>query len=181
MRKLLRVLILGLGLVAAAGPAAAAAAQPYPIVSPNLTATPTTVTVGGSVTVTGTGYEPNETVNLTVEYRTTAMGQLGRAVPARFARVVAPVSVTADATGSFTLSGLELTQVGTAIITGTGASSGASASATVTVLPAGSVLPITGQNSTWLTILLVGSAMAAVGVIFVVLARSRRRPTGVSE
>jgi LPXTG-motif cell wall-anchored protein len=133
------------------------------------------VTVGGSVTVTGTGFEPNESVNITVTYRAAALGHIGRAAHASLPMARAAV-ITADATGSFTTD-VTLTQVGTAVITATGLTSGASASATVTVLPAGAALPITGDNGRTLLILLIGSAVLASGLVLVVLTRSRRRPT----
>jgi LPXTG-motif cell wall-anchored protein len=176
MRKFLRILVLGLGIAVSAIPAAtAAAAQPYPIVAPNLTVSPTTVTVGGTVTVSGTGFEPNESVDVTVTYRAAALGHIGRAAHAGLPMARAVV-VTADASGNFTTD-VTLTQVGTAVITATGLTSGASASATVTVLAGGEALPITGDNGTTLLILLIGSAVLASGLVLVVLTRSRRKPS----
>jgi hypothetical protein len=38
-------------------------------------------------------------------------------------------------------------------------------------------LPVTGNGGSYLGILLVGSAVAAAGIVIVVLARTRRRPS----
>jgi LPXTG-motif cell wall-anchored protein len=155
---------------------ATASAQPYPAGTPNLTASPGTVTVGGTVTVTGSGFAPGDTVTLTVTYTPTALGPRGAGamvpvayeIPLRLAQQV----VTPDANGDFTTTET-LTQVGTATITATSVS-GLTASTSVLVL-AGAALPTTGASTNYLLVALVGSAVIAAGVLFLVLARSRRR------
>jgi LPXTG-motif cell wall-anchored protein len=148
--------------------------------SPSLTVSPSTVTVGGSVTLDGSGWTPNDTIDITITYRTTALGA---------ARVFAPVAysvpllrqptVVADATGSFTAVET-LTQVGTAVITATDPLTGQTATVTVTVLASGA-LPTTGGNTDYLTLGLIGSAIAAVGAVLFVVVRSRRRKQVTAE
>ncbi|WDZ83076.1 hypothetical protein [Micromonospora cathayae] len=47
---------------------------PYPPTGPNLTVTPSTVVVGETVTVTGTGFAPNELVEITITTNPQAAG-----------------------------------------------------------------------------------------------------------
>ena len=161
---------------------APAKAVPYPAGTPNLTASPGTVTVGGTVTVTGSGFAPGDTVTISVTYTPTALGPRGAGamvpvayeIPLRLAQQV----VTPDANGDFTATET-LTQVGTATITATSAS-GLTASTSVLVL-AGATLPTTGSGTNYLLVALVGSAVVAAGVLFLVLARSRRRTPAESS
>jgi hypothetical protein len=158
-------------------PAAAAAAEPYPVISPNLTASATTVTVGDTVTVFGTGFSPNETVDHDLSVTATAAGaNRGAMVPVAFAVPgLAPAqSVASDENGNYSTR-FTLNHVGIAVITGTGRDSGASDSVSIVVLPEGGALPVTGNDGTYLGAAMIGSAVAAAGVILVVLARSRRR------
>jgi LPXTG-motif cell wall-anchored protein len=69
---------------------------------------------------------------------------------------------------------VQLNRVGRYVITATGLTTGRTGSVTVRVLP-NNVLPVTGNDSSNLGILLVGSAVAAAGIVVLVLARSRRR------
>ena len=71
-----------------------------------------------------------------------------------------------------------LDEVGLAVITATGLTSGVTNSITVRILPAGARLPVTGQSGTALRVALIGSAIAAAGVVLLVLVRSRRRRVG---
>jgi len=160
---------------------APAHAVPYPAGTPNLTASPGTVTVGGTVTVTGSGFAPGDPVTISVTYTPTALGPRGAGamvpvayeIPLQLAQVV----VTPDANGDFTATET-LTQVGTATITATSAS-GLTASTSVLVLAA--ALPTTGSSTNYLLVALVGSAVVAAGVLFLVLARSRRRTPAESS
>jgi LPXTG-motif cell wall-anchored protein len=153
-------------------PSGVAAAEPYPIVPPQLSVSAATVVVGSTVTVTGVGYQPNETVSIDSTVQATAIGRLGRVaaapvdLPTRRA-----TTVVADDDGAFTVP-LTVDRVGIWTITGTGLSSGLSASANVTVVA--HALPVTGDDGTNLWLLLIGSAVAALGVVLVVLVRSRR-------
>lgn len=169
------VLSVGGGLLV---PAAAASADPYPIISPLLSVSAGTVVVGSDVTVTGTGYGPDENVNVTTVVQTTAIGRLGEAAGVHQAAARRATAVT-DGAGSFSIT-LRLDEVGLVIITGTGLTSGASASATVRVVPEGGVLPVTGDDGRNLWLFLIGAAVVASGVVLVVLTRSRRpsRPRG---
>jgi LPXTG-motif cell wall-anchored protein len=156
-------------------PATAASADEYPPPPPTLTATPGTVIVGSTVTVTGTNYGPNDLVTLFVSTDANAAPAPADAeyVPVAYS-AAARVQVQADANGSFTTF-LTLHQVGLATITGVGSPSGRSASTTVRVLPLAKGLPVTGPSTNYAGLALAGSAVAAVGVLLLVLARSRRQ------
>ena len=64
---------------------------------------------------------------------------------------------------------------GLATITAVGDPSGRTASTTVRVLPVGKGLPVTGTSTNYAGLALAGSAVAAIGVLLMVLARSRRQ------
>jgi hypothetical protein len=156
----------------------AATAEPYPIGTPLLTVDRPTIIVGETVTVFGSGYGANDTVTVTT-VTNTALRPAGSAmVPVAYeaAQRRAAVVVIADANGDFSVQ-LTLDQIGNVVITASGLPSGSVASVTVRVLPRG--LPVTGQNGGPLRIALIGSAVAAVGVVLVVLVRSRRRRAGI--
>lgn len=155
-------------------------AATYPVGSPQLTVEFSTVNVGDSDRVFGSGFAPDEPVVIDVVYAAAIRPAGGTLVPVAYRvpdRAAAPVAnVVADGTGAFTVS-LVLDQVGLATITATGPTSG-SATATVRILAAGASLPVTGQSGSALRIGLIGSAVAAFGVVLLVLVRSRRRRVG---
>ena len=84
------IMALTVGLAVLAVPTAAGAAQPqppattstpqpppdYPPATPSLTANPTTITIGETVVLTGTGFGPNEIVDIDV-----TVAPLAAAVP----------------------------------------------------------------------------------------------------
>jgi hypothetical protein len=176
-RSVLRLFVLSmLATAGVAGPAAAFAAEPYPVVAPTLTVSAGTTAVGDSITLNGTGFGPTETVDIGVTTQPTAIGQLGRSARGAYSRVAQ--TATTNSEGAFSTT-ITFTQAGTAIITATGLTSGLSASTSVLVLPAGSALPVTGSDGSYLWLLLIGSGLAAAGVVVTVLARSRRRPVKI--
>lgn len=154
-------------------PSGVAAAEPYPIVPPQLSVTAATVVVGSTVDVTGVGFQSDETVSIDTTVQATAIGRIGRAAgaPVDLPARRATTTVVADGDGSFTIK-LTLDQIGVWTITGTGLRSGLSASVNVTVVP--HALPVTGDDGGNMWLLLIGSAVAAIGVVLVVLVRSRR-------
>jgi LPXTG-motif cell wall-anchored protein len=171
VRTLVPLILAALAVGLPAAPAAAA--EEYPPPPPALTANPGTIFVGNTTTVTGVNYGPNDLVTLTITYQTNAAPAPAGAeyVPVSY---VARQQVQADANGSFTTI-VRLTTPGLAIITGTGSPSGRTASTSVRVLPLGSSLPVTGSSTNYAGIALAGSAVAAAGVLLMVLARSRRQ------
>lgn len=174
VRRLLTLAVAASGLLVS-GASLAAAAEPYPVPPPAVAVNTPTIVVGDSVIVTGSNFGPGETVDVVPSFQGAALGQFGRS--AHGGLVAAAMATTvADGAGNFSIT-LQLDQVGRYIITATGLTTGRVGSVTVRVLPLGSALPVTGNDGSYLGILLAGSAVAAAGVVIVVLARSRRRPT----
>jgi hypothetical protein len=153
-------------------------AVPYPVGSPLLTVDRSTITVGEAVHVHGSGFAPGENTNVGHIFQNALRPPAGTMVPIAYTgqtRRAADPMLT-DGNGDFDLD-LVLDQEGMAVITADGPISG-SASVNVRVLPAGARLPVTGQSGTALRIALIGSAVAAAGVVLMVLVRSRRRRIG---
>jgi hypothetical protein len=156
-----------------------AMADSYPIPPHSFTCSPTTITVDDRVDCVGTNFGAGESVRIDETSSPTALGRAGGAVaPVAYTMPLRrPVTtMTANGSGGFTVT-VELNRVGTAVIAATGRSTGRTASATILVLAAGSSLPVTGDGGGYLGMLLIGSAVAAAGLVLVVLARTRRRPT----
>ena len=176
VRFLVPLAVAALGLLALPS---VATADPYPLGSPQLVADPSTITVGSTVHVSGSGFGAVENVNVDHVFTNAVGPAAGTLVPVAYTGVSrrAQVVVTTDANGNFEVD-LALDQVGLAVITATGLTSGVSASVTVRILAAGARLPVTGQSGTALRIGLIGSAVAAAGVVLLVLVRSRRRRVG---
>jgi hypothetical protein len=154
-------------------------AVPYPVGSPLLTVDRSTITIGDSVHLHGSGYAPVENMVVGHIFSNALRPAGGTLVPVAYTgqtRRAADPAI-ADVNGEFDMD-MVLEQVGLAVITATGPTSGP-ASVTVRVLAAGASLPITGQSGTALRIALIGSAVAAFGVVLLVLVRSRRRRVGV--
>lgn len=175
MRVVRTIVPLLLAALAVGLPATAASADEYPPPPPALSATPGTVIAGSTVTVTGINFGPNDLVTLTVSTNTNAAPAPADAVyvPVAYS-AAAQVTVQADANGSFTTF-LTLHTPGLATITAVGDPSGRTASTTVRVLPVGKGLPVTGTSTNYAGLALAGSAVAAIGVLLMVLARSRRQ------
>jgi hypothetical protein len=175
MRVVRTIVPLLLAALAAGLPATAASAEEYPPKAPVLTATPGTVLAGSTVEVNGNHYGPNDLVTLFVNTDVNAAPAPDAVyVPVAYSAVAA-VQVQADANGSFTTF-LTLHTPGLAYITGVGDPSGLSATTTVRVLPVGKKgLPVTGTSTNYAGLALAGSGVAAIGVLLMVLARSRRQ------
>jgi hypothetical protein len=156
-----------------------ATAEPYPPDAPRLTALRPTIIVDESDTFFGTTFAKSATIQIDVviisaDRRADAvMVPVAYEVPDRAAEPV--TTINTDANGSFTLD-WTFHRSGSAVVTGTGPNG--SASVTITVLPLGASLPVTGENGSALQIALIGSAVAATGVVMVVMVRSRRRRVG---
>jgi LPXTG-motif cell wall-anchored protein len=150
----------------------AAAAEPNAIPPPVVTVDRGTIFAGESVIVSGKNFGRGEIVDVVPSFQGTALGQLARSARGGFVAALR-VQTVADANGGFSVA-VQLNSVGRYLISATGLMTGRTGSVTVRVLP-NSVLPVTGNDSSNLGILLVGSAVAAAGIVVLVLARSRRR------
>ncbi|SCF17460.1 hypothetical protein GA0074696_3165 [Micromonospora purpureochromogenes] len=177
------IMALTAGLAVVLAPTAAGAAQPqpapdYPPQPPALTASPTTVVVGEVIVLTGTGFGPNEIVDIDV-----TVAPLAASVPGQPARrsdgstvAMAAVAYPQPAPRHFTahtnaagrfIKHYRPTEVGQLTFTATGRESGRTASVTVTVLPkkrhGGGNLPVTGDSMG--TPLKVGGGLVGAGAV----------------
>ena len=111
----------------------------YAAVNPSLVVSSGSVTVGGHVTVSGSGFNPNEPVDISVSYASPpkAAGSTEKSgyviAPASFVRQAQPMQVAADTAGAFS-EVVVLSQAGMATITATGTVSQRSSTSTVDVL-----------------------------------------------
>jgi hypothetical protein len=125
--------------VAASPSAAASSPTTYEAVNVSLVVSSGSVTAGGHVTVSGSGFAPNEPVDLSVSYgsQPKAAGSVEKSgyviATAGFVRQQQPTQVGADGAGAFSHV-LALSQAGMATITATGTISQRSSSSTVNVL-----------------------------------------------
>jgi hypothetical protein len=174
VRRLLTLAVVASGLLVSAA-STAAAAEPYPPPAPTVTVDRATIIVGDSVVVTGRNFGPGETVDVVPSFQGTAIGQLGRSARGGLF-AMAPATVPADGDGHFSVT-IQLDQVGRYVITATGRTTARTGSVTVRVLPEGSELPVTGNGGSYLGILLAGSAVVVIGIVLLMVARSRRRPS----
>jgi hypothetical protein len=172
----------------AISPSVALAASPapstYPAVNPSLTVSSASVAAGGSVTVSGVGYDPNETVDITVVYGpapkaagSDSQATYGMSVQtASFVHQLVAAHAAADATGAFSQQ-LTLSNAGTATITATGAQSRRTSSSTVNVMAAA---PVASGNKSLFTgskLLLLAGIPAVVLIVSLILAFRGRRPS----
>jgi hypothetical protein len=172
--------------ILALSPAVALAASPspstYQAVNPSLTVSSASVAAGGSVTVSGTGFDPNETVNISVAYGPSpkAAGsdnESGRGFSVQtvsFVRAIVAAHAAADGNGAFSQS-LTLTNAGTATITATGAESGRTSSSAVNVMPAAAVASGSRSLFSGDKLLLLAGIPAIVLLVSLVLAFRGRR------
>ncbi|WKU06506.1 hypothetical protein [Micromonospora sp. HUAS LYJ1] len=195
LSRILMALTVGLAIVAV--PTAAGAAQPqpsptstpqpppdYPPGTPSLTVNQPTIIIGETVVLTGTGFGPNEIVDIDVTVAPLAAAVPGQA-PARRSdgTAVAMVKVDhsqpaprhftaqTDANGTFTVS-YRPSDVGRLTFTATGRTSGRTAITTLTVLPK-KHLPVTGDDLS--TPLKVGGGLVGAGVLLMLTAFGWRR------
>ncbi|HET9517492.1 MAG TPA: hypothetical protein VFO77_07205 [Actinoplanes sp.] len=172
---------------------ASAANAAYPPVEPAASVTDSTVGAGGQTTFTGEGFDPGETIDISVSYSALSLGPLSQqfmsALPAALPikRAIDLGSTTADEDGEFSFP-VELTRVGTATLTAVGRTSGTTVTATVTVLASDAdadddttdSLAVTGSDvARWASI---GAAAVIVGaaLVWFVYARGRReQPAGM--
>jgi len=119
--------------------AASSSPTTYEAVNVSLVVSSGSVTAGGHVTVSGSGFAPNEPVDLTVSYapQPKAAGSVEKSgyviTTAGFVRQQQPTQVGADGAGAFSHV-LALSQAGMATITATGTVSQRTSSSTVNVL-----------------------------------------------
>ncbi|MGK5441255.1 hypothetical protein ACSNN7_05420 [Micromonospora sp. URMC 105] len=191
LSRIIMALTAGLAVVLAPTAAGAAQPQPAPDSTPQpppdyppggvatLTANPTTVFVGQTITLVGTGFGPNEIVDIDVSVTPFAASVPGQA-PARrsdgstvaMAAVAYPqpaprhLTAVTNAAGRFVVT-YRPTEPGRYVFTATGRESGRTASATVTVLAkkrdGGKQLPVTGDSMG--TPLKVGGGLVGAGAI----------------
>ncbi|MFF0251828.1 hypothetical protein ACFYPW_04975 [Micromonospora zamorensis] len=196
------IMALTVGLAVVAVPTAAGAAQPQP--TPNATATtdPTqpppyapqppaltvnrpTIYLGETVILTGTGFGPNETVDIVVTVTPLAAPAGGQA-PARRSdgstvamapvayQASAPLTFTAytNAQGRFTKS-YKPSVTGLLTFTATGRESGRTASTQLRVLPKKQPLPVTGDSIG--TPMKLGGGLVGAGAVMLLLTLAWRR------
>ncbi len=181
MRCVRRLLTLAVAVCAllVSGAGLAQAAEPYPIPPPVVTVDRATIIVGESVVVSGSNFGASEIIDVIDNFQGAAMGQLGRS--ARGGLLAGKdVTVTADDTGHFSVT-VRLDRVGTHVLVATGRTTGRTGSVTVKVLPEGSQLPTTGNDGSYLGIILIGSAIVLAGASLLVFARVRRRTSKVES
>ncbi|KOX04722.1 hypothetical protein ACPXB1_10765 [Micromonospora sp. DT68] len=194
------IMALTVGLAVVAVPTAAGAAQPQP--TPSATTDPTqppaytpqlasltvnrpTIYLGETVVLTGTGFGPNETVDITVTVTPLAAPAPGQA-PARRSdgstvamapvayQASAPLNFTArtNAQGRFTKS-YRPSVTGLLTFTATGRESGRTATAELRVLHKKQPLPVTGDSMG--TPMKLGGGLVGAGAIMLLLTLAWRR------
>ncbi|MGC4856296.1 hypothetical protein ACLQ24_23675 [Micromonospora sp. DT4] len=194
------IMALTVGLAVVAVPTAAGAAQPQPAPSattdppqpppyapqpPALTVNRPTIILGETVVLTGTGFGPNETVDITVTVTPLAAPAAGKA-PARRSdgttvamapvayQASAPLHFTAytDAQGRFTKS-YKPSVTGLLTFTATGRESGRTATVELQVLHRKQPLPVTGDSIG--TPMKLGGGLVGAGAIMLLLTLAWRR------
>ncbi|MEV0214213.1 hypothetical protein [Micromonospora sp. NPDC050695] len=194
------IMALTVGLAVVAVPTAAGAAQPqpapsattdppqpppYPPAAASLTVNRPTIFLGETVVLTGTGFGPNETVDIVVSVTPLAAPAAGQA-PARRSdgttvamapvayQASAPLSFTAftDAQGRFTKS-YKPSVTGLLTFTATGRESGRTASTELRVLHKKQPLPVTGDSIG--TPMKLGGGLVGAGAIMLLLTLAWRR------
>ncbi|MEH1165852.1 hypothetical protein V6V47_10760 [Micromonospora sp. CPCC 205539] len=194
------IMALAVGLAVVAVPTAAGAAQPqptpsattdppqpppYPPAAAQLTVNRPTIYLGETVTLTGTGFGPNETVDIVVSVAPLAAPAAGQA-PARRSDgstvAMAPVAFHASAAPSFTAftnaegrftRNYKPTVEGLLTFTATGRESGRSASTELRVLPPRQPLPVTGDSLG--TPMKLGGGLVAAGALMLLMTLAWRR------
>ena len=174
--------------VLAISPSAALAASPspstYQAVNPSLTVSSGSISAGGSVTVSGVGYDPNETVDITVVYgpgpkAAGAGSQSAHGLSVQtvnFVRQLVAAHAAVDGKGAFTQQ-LTLSTAGTATISATGAQSGRTSASTVNVMPAAAVASGSRSLFSGNKLLLLAGIPAIVLLVSLFLAFRSRRPS----
>lgn len=203
MKKSIAALALaGSMALAGAGTATAARPAPYPAPSTGTTVSNTVTTPGGTIVLTvATGFQPGETVRITVTFNGVTRaaggnvnGGASRTVPLKITMpsqtVVDSFTLTANAQGGFSTPVTLGTEEGDYTITAVGLTSGFSISQTVTVddgvnsvQPAGSQanassgtgLANTGADSGLVLWSIVGAGALALGATSVVVVRRRAK------
>ncbi|WP_328374523.1 hypothetical protein OG423_00015 [Micromonospora zamorensis] len=196
------IMALTVGLAVVAVPTAAGAAQPQPTPSatattdppqpppyapqpPALTVNRPTIYLGETVILTGTGFGPNETVDIVVTVTPFAAPADGQA-PARRSdgstvamapvayQASAPLTFTArtDAQGRFTRS-YKPSVTGLLTFTATGRESGRTASTQLRVLHKKQPLPVTGDSMG--TPMKLGGGLVGAGAVMLLLTLAWRR------
>ncbi|MFG1841352.1 hypothetical protein [Micromonospora sp. NPDC049175] len=194
------IMALTVGLAVVAVPTAAGAAQPqptpsattdppqpppYPPAAASLTVNRPTIFLGETVVLTGTGFGPNETVDIVVTVAPLAAPAGGQAparrsdgstvamVPVAY-QASAPLTFTAytDAQGRFTKS-YKPSVTGHLTFTATGRESGRSASTELRVLHKKQPLPVTGDSIG--TPMKLGGGLVGAGAVMLLLTLAWRR------
>lgn len=194
------IMALTVGLAVVAVPTAAGAAQPqpqpsattdppqpppYPPAAASLTVNRPTIFLGETVVLTGTGFGPNETVDITVTVAPLAAPAGGQA-PARRSdgstvamvpvaqQASAPLTFTAytNAQGTFTKN-YKPSVTGLLTFTATGRESGRTATTELRVLHKKQPLPVTGDSLG--TPMKLGGGLVGAGAIMLLLTLAWRR------
>ncbi|MEU8179594.1 hypothetical protein AB0B85_15495 [Micromonospora sp. NPDC049044] len=198
LSRIIMALTVGLAVVAVPTAAGAAPAQPspsattdppqpppYPPAAASLTVNRPTIYIGETVVLTGTGFGPNETVDISVTVAPLAAPAGGQA-PARRSdgstvamapvayQASAPLHFTAytDAQGRFTKS-YKPSVTGLLTFTATGRESGRTASTELRVLHKKQPLPVTGDSIG--TPMKLGGGLVGAGAVMLLLTLAWRR------
>ncbi|WP_433538904.1 hypothetical protein ACQPZK_15115 [Micromonospora sp. CA-249363] len=198
LSRIIMALTVGLAVVAVPTAAGAAPAQPTPSTSagptqpppyapqpPALTVNRPTIFLGETVVLTGTGFGPNETVDISVTVTPLAAPAVGNA-PARRSdgttvamapvayQASAPLTFTAytNAQGRFTKS-YKPSVTGLLTFTATGRESGRTATTELRVLHRKQPLPVTGDSIG--TPMKLGGGLVGAGAIMLLLTLAWRR------
>ncbi|MGV9213407.1 hypothetical protein ACTFTM_16240 [Micromonospora sp. RB23] len=195
LSRIIMALTVGLAVVAVPSAAGAAPAQPtpsgtpqpppYPPAAASLTVNRPTIFLGETVLLTGTGFGPNETVDISVTVTPLAAPAAGNA-PARRSdgttvamapvayQASAPLNFTAytNAQGRFTKS-YKPSVTGLLTFTATGRESGRTASTELRVLHRKQPLPVTGDSIG--TPMKLGGGLVGAGAIMLLLTLAWRR------
>lgn len=173
----------------AVSPSVALAASPspstYQAVNPSLTVSSASVAAGGSVTISGVGYDPNETINITVVYGPSPKAAGAGTAPgfsvqtASFVRDVVAAHAAADANGAFSQQ-VTLSHAGAATITATGAKSGRTSTSTVNVMAAAAVASGSRSLFSGDKLLLLAGIPVLVLIVSLVFAIRGRRPSSIA-
>jgi len=135
----------------------------------------TIVVKGDIIIVTGCNFQPGESVNVVSALEGISGGRAGRS--ARTGPALKEDGTTvADNIGCFSFN-VRPDKAGKHRVDAVGEKTGRHGTKDVEVVDASAALPVTGNGGSTMAVLLIGSAVAAMGIVLLVLARSRRRPT----
>jgi LPXTG-motif cell wall-anchored protein len=133
----------------------------------------TIIVKGDIIIVTGCNFQPGESVNVVSALEGISGGRAGRSA-SRGLALKEDGTTVADNIGCFSFN-VRPDKAGKHRVDAVGEKTGRRGTKDVEVVDASAALPVTGNDGSNMTVLLIGSAVAAMGIVLLVLARSRRR------